>query len=186
MEYLSTCREAAIIVGTEQHRALAEVSMDTPKDASSKDALARAVDHCANGEWQQAHEIVQKDRLDARGVDSRRRAPPGRRSRQRAGLVPEDRPRLSGPEAVQAEIAAARRAVHGGLTTAASISLDVLAPMRGASHAMGISLTGVVKGAATEEILTRVFPAASDAEHCPATRGLLDFPFRIWERRPNL
>ena len=58
--------------------------------------------------------------------------------------------------------------------------------MLGASHAMVVSLLGVVKCAATGGDSTRVSTAASDARRCPPVRGLLDFPFHMWERRPNL
>jgi len=113
MEYLATCREAAIIVGTEQHRALVEVGMDTPKDASSKDALARAVDHCASGEWQQAHEIVQKDdSMLAAWIHGVVHLLEGDLVNAQGWYRKTDRA-YPGPEAVQAEIAAARRAVHG-------------------------------------------------------------------------
>jgi len=113
MEDLSTCREAAIIGGTEQDRALVEVIMDTPKDASSKDALARAVDHCANGEWQQAHEIVQKDdSMLAAWIHGVVHLLEGDLVNAQGWYRKTDRP-YPGPEAVQAEIAAARSAVHG-------------------------------------------------------------------------
>jgi hypothetical protein len=87
--------------------------MDTPRDTSAKDALARAVELCASGEWQQAHEIVQKDdgMLSAwiHGIvhlleGDLRNAEGWYRRTDRA---------YPGPEAVQAEIAAARHAVHG-------------------------------------------------------------------------
>ena len=83
--------------------------MDTPKDASSKDALARAVDLCANGEWQQAHEIVQKDNsMLAAWIHGVVHLLEGDLVNAQGWYRRTDRA-YPGPEAVQA----ARSAVHG-------------------------------------------------------------------------
>ena len=85
--------------------------MDTPKDASSKDALARAVDHCANGEWQQAHEIVQADTSAlAAWLHGIVHTLEGDFDNARYWYRKADRV-FRGPEAVKEELAAARRSL---------------------------------------------------------------------------
>jgi hypothetical protein len=83
----------------------------SPKPAP---ALARAVDHLAAGEWQQAHEIVQNESSalaswlhgivhTLEGDLDNARYWYGRAKRE-----------FPGPEGVKDEIAAARRALSGG------------------------------------------------------------------------
>jgi len=104
--------------------------MDTPKDASSKDALARAVDHCASGEWQQAHEIVQKDdSMLAAWIHGVVHLLEGDLVNAQGWYRKTDRA-YPGPEAVQAEIAAARRAVHGACRIGGQEARPI--PVRGA------------------------------------------------------
>jgi hypothetical protein len=86
--------------------------MDTSKETSSNDALARAVDLLAGGEWQQAHEIVQKDNSAlAAWIHGIVHILEGDLDNAQGWYRKTDRA-YPGPEAVQAEIAAARRAVH--------------------------------------------------------------------------
>ena len=86
--------------------------MDTSKETSSNDALARAVDLLAGGEWQQAHEIVQKDNSAlAAWIHGIVHILEGDLENAQGWYRKTDRA-YPGPEAVQAEIAAARRAVH--------------------------------------------------------------------------
>ena len=88
--------------------------MDTPKDPSSMEALARAVGLCASGEWQQAHEIVQKDSsMLAAWIHGIVHLLEGDLDNAQGWYRKTDRT-YPGPEAIQAEIAAAGRAVHGG------------------------------------------------------------------------
>jgi len=87
--------------------------MDTPRDASSREALARAVELCAGGEWQQAHEIVQKDDgMLAAWIHGIVHLLEGDLRNAQGWYGKTDRA-YPGPEAIAAEIAAARRAVHG-------------------------------------------------------------------------
>jgi hypothetical protein len=86
--------------------------MDTSKETSSNDARARAVDLLAGGEWQQAHEIVQKDNSAlAAWIHGIVHILEGDLDNAQGWYRKTDRA-YPGPEAVQAEIAAARRAVH--------------------------------------------------------------------------
>ena len=86
--------------------------MDTSKETSSNEALARAVDLLAGGEWQQAHEIVQKDNSAlAAWIHGIVHILEGDLDNAQGWYRKTDRA-YPGPEAVQAEIAAARRAVH--------------------------------------------------------------------------
>jgi len=87
--------------------------MDTPKDPSSREALARAVEFCAAGEWQQAHEIVQKESaMLAAWIHGIVHLLEGDLRNAQGWYGKTDRA-YPGPEAIQSEIAAARRAVHG-------------------------------------------------------------------------
>jgi len=87
--------------------------METSKETPSNDALARAVEHLAGGEWQQAHEIVQKDSSAlAVWIHGIVHILEGDLDNAQGWYRKTDRA-YPGPEAVQVEIAAARRAVHG-------------------------------------------------------------------------
>jgi hypothetical protein len=87
--------------------------METSKETSSNDALARAVELLADGEWQQAHEIVQKDNSTlAAWIHGIVHILEGDLDNAQGWYRKTDRA-YPGPEALQAEIAAARRAVQG-------------------------------------------------------------------------
>jgi hypothetical protein len=86
--------------------------MDSPKDASSKEALARAVELCAGGQWQEAHEIVQKDEsMLAAWIHGIVHILEGDLRNAEGWYRKTDRA-YPGPEALQTEITAARHAVH--------------------------------------------------------------------------
>lgn len=83
--------------------------MSTPSDA-----LARAVELLATGQWQQAHEIVQPEKSAlAAWLHGIVHTLEGDLDNARYWYRRAERP-FPGPDAVQAEIAAARRQVERG------------------------------------------------------------------------
>jgi len=75
--------------------------------------LARAIDHLTAGEWQQAHEIVQKEEGElAAWLHGIVHILEGDLDNARGWYRRAERA-FPGPEAVQAEIAAARQKVSG-------------------------------------------------------------------------
>ena len=78
------------------------------------DSLGRAVELVSAGAWQQAHEIVQKDKSElAAWLHGIVHTLEGDLDNARYWYRKADRA-FPGPDAVEAEIAAARRAVEGG------------------------------------------------------------------------
>jgi hypothetical protein len=85
-----------------------------PESARPDDALARAVDLLATGAWQQAHEIVQKEKSPlAAWLHGIVHILEGDLDNARGWYKRAERP-FPGREAVENEIAAARTAVSGG------------------------------------------------------------------------
>ncbi len=79
-----------------------------------EDSLARAVELLSAGAWQQAHEIVQKDKSElAAWLHGIVHTLEGDLDNARYWYRKADRA-FAGRDAVQAEIASARRAVEGG------------------------------------------------------------------------
>ena len=88
--------------------------MDKPDLPPTTDALARAVELLAAGAWQQAHEIVQPEKSAlAAWLHGIVHILEGDLDNARSWYGKADRA-FPGPDAVQAEIAAARRVVQGG------------------------------------------------------------------------
>ena len=86
--------------------------MTTPGPTPADDPLTRAVDHLAAGAWQRAHEIVQPDTSTlAAWLHGIVHILEGDLDNARGWYRRAERP-FPDPEAVQAEIAAARQAVR--------------------------------------------------------------------------
>jgi len=96
--------------------------MTEPADAH--EALARALEHLAAGAWQPAHEIVQKQEstLAAWLHGIVHMLEPDLRNAQ--GWYRKAKREFPGPDAVQAEIAAARRALHDARASSEGTSID--------------------------------------------------------------
>ncbi len=86
--------------------------MTTPGPNAASDPLSRALDHLAAGAWQQAHEIVQPEQSTlAAWLHGIVHILEGNLENARGWYRRAERP-FPGPEAVQEEIAAARRALE--------------------------------------------------------------------------
>lgn len=86
--------------------------MTTPDPNAASDPLSRALDHLAAGAWQQAHEIVQPDKSAlAAWLHGIVHILEGDLENARGWYRRAERP-FRGPETVQEEIVAARRALE--------------------------------------------------------------------------